>query len=111
MKKTILIYGLSLAVLVFLLEYFEYRYFVHELSTEVFVFFIAFSDADAYFDSVSHVNVREITAQLRRLKCSYQLISGQLAYFDLSDSADSMNVRNDPQSSSRRQVAPSDQAV
>ena len=41
MKKTILIYGLSLAVLVFLLEYFEYRYFVHELSTEVFVFFIA----------------------------------------------------------------------
>ncbi len=41
MKKTILIYGLSLAVLVFLLEYFEYRYFVHELSTEVFVFLIA----------------------------------------------------------------------
>jgi DNA-binding NarL/FixJ family response regulator len=41
MKKTILIYGLSLAVLVFLLEYFEYRYFVHELSTEVFIFLIA----------------------------------------------------------------------
>ncbi|GAB5409898.1 MAG: response regulator transcription factor [Balneolaceae bacterium] len=41
MKKTILIYGLTLAVLVFLLEYFEYRYFVRDLSTEGFVFIIA----------------------------------------------------------------------
>ncbi len=41
MKKTILIYGLSLALLVFLLEYFEYRFFIRELSTEVFIFLIA----------------------------------------------------------------------
>ncbi|MEQ9309665.1 MAG: LuxR C-terminal-related transcriptional regulator [Balneolaceae bacterium] len=41
MKKTILIYGIALAVLVFLLEYFEYRYFVRDLSTEGFVFIIA----------------------------------------------------------------------
>lgn len=41
MKKTILIYGLSLAALVFLLEYFEYRYFVRDLSTEAFIFIIA----------------------------------------------------------------------
>ena len=40
MKKTILIYGISLAVLVFLLEYFEYRFFVRELSTELFILFI-----------------------------------------------------------------------
>tara|TARA_R110002124_G_scaffold55533_1_gene156951 strand:- start:10239 stop:10658 length:420 start_codon:yes stop_codon:yes gene_type:complete len=41
MKKTILIYGISLAILVFLLEYFEYRFFIRELSTELFVFIIA----------------------------------------------------------------------
>ncbi|MBO6522331.1 MAG: response regulator transcription factor [Balneolaceae bacterium] len=41
MKKTILIYGLVLAALIFLLEYFEYRYFVRDLSTEAFVFIIA----------------------------------------------------------------------
>lgn len=41
MKKTIFIYGLSLAVLVFVLEYFEYRYFIRDLSTGGFVFIIA----------------------------------------------------------------------
>lgn len=41
MKKTVLIYGLALALLVFLLEYFEYRFFVREMSTELFVFIIA----------------------------------------------------------------------
>lgn len=41
MKKTILIYGLALALLVFLLEYFEYRFYVRELSTEIFIFIIA----------------------------------------------------------------------
>jgi DNA-binding CsgD family transcriptional regulator len=40
MKKTILIYGFSLALLVFLLEYFEYRFFIRELSTELFILFI-----------------------------------------------------------------------
>lgn len=41
MRKTIIIYGLALATLVFLLEYFEYRYFIRDLSTEGFVFIIA----------------------------------------------------------------------
>ena len=41
MKKTIFIYGLSLALLVFILEYFEYRYFVRDLSIEAFVFIIS----------------------------------------------------------------------
>ncbi len=41
MKKTILIYGLALALLVFLLEYFEYRFFIREISTELFVLAIA----------------------------------------------------------------------
>ncbi len=41
MKKTIFLYGLVLAVLVFLLEYFEYRYFVRDLSEEAFIFIIA----------------------------------------------------------------------
>lgn len=41
MKKPILIYGICLALLVFLLEYFEYRFFIRELSTEVFVLIIA----------------------------------------------------------------------
>lgn len=41
MKKTILIYGIALALLIFLLEYFEYRYFVRDISTEGFIFLIA----------------------------------------------------------------------
>tara|TARA_R110000868_G_scaffold259361_1_gene517131 strand:+ start:34443 stop:34859 length:417 start_codon:yes stop_codon:yes gene_type:complete len=41
MKKTIAFYGLALAVLVFLIEYFEYRYFVRDLSIEGFIFIIA----------------------------------------------------------------------
>lgn len=41
MKRTIIIYGLALATLIFILEYFEYRYFVRDLSTEGFVFIIA----------------------------------------------------------------------
>lgn len=41
MKKTIFIYGIALALLVFLLEYFEYRYIVREYPTEIFVLFLA----------------------------------------------------------------------
>lgn len=41
MNKTILIYGLLLALLIFILEYFEYRFFVRDLSIEAFVFLIA----------------------------------------------------------------------
>ena len=41
MKKTIIFYGLVLAILVFLLEYFEYRYLVRELSVEVLLLIFA----------------------------------------------------------------------
>lgn len=41
MKKTILIYGFALALLVFFLEYFEYRYLVRDLSIEGFILIIA----------------------------------------------------------------------
>lgn len=41
MKKTIFIYGIALALLVFLLENFEYRYIVREYPTEIFVLFLA----------------------------------------------------------------------
>ena len=41
MKRTILIYGGSLALLAFLLQYIEYKYAIHSLSTEVYVIFIA----------------------------------------------------------------------
>lgn len=35
-------YGLAMAILVFLLEYFEYRYLVRELSVEILILIIAF---------------------------------------------------------------------
>ena len=41
MKKTILIYGLGLAVLIGALKFIEYRYFVRSLSTEVYIAIIA----------------------------------------------------------------------
>ncbi|MBO6794770.1 MAG: response regulator transcription factor [Balneolaceae bacterium] len=41
MKRTILMYGLAMAILVFLLEYFEYRYLVRELSVEILILIIA----------------------------------------------------------------------
>jgi two-component system, NarL family, response regulator LiaR len=41
MKKTILLYGLSLAGLVALLKLIEYRLFIHELSWEVYVGVVA----------------------------------------------------------------------
>src|SRR5438045_2248693 len=41
MKRTILLYGTSLAVLIFLMKWLEYRYFVHELSTEFYIGIIA----------------------------------------------------------------------
>ena len=41
MKKTILLYGILLALLVFVLEYFEYRYMVRNLPLEVLIFIIA----------------------------------------------------------------------
>ena len=41
MKKTILLYGIAIAVLVGLLKYFEYSYFVKDLSTEFYIGAIA----------------------------------------------------------------------
>lgn len=41
MKRTIILYGLSLAVLVFLLKYLEYQLIVRELSIEFYVGFVA----------------------------------------------------------------------
>ena len=41
MKKLILIYGASLAALVFILKMLEYRYFVHDLSMEFYIGVIA----------------------------------------------------------------------
>ena len=41
MKRTILIYGLSLAVLIFLLKFIEYRFFVRDLSLEFYIGAIA----------------------------------------------------------------------
>jgi two-component system, NarL family, response regulator LiaR len=40
-KKTILIYGLAMAILIFALKYLEYRLVVHDLSTEFYVGVIA----------------------------------------------------------------------
>ncbi len=41
MKPTILIYGLAMAVLIFLLKYLEYRLFVRDLSIEFYVGIVA----------------------------------------------------------------------
>lgn len=41
MKKTILLYGLALAVLVFVLKWVEYRFFVRDLSLEFYIGLIA----------------------------------------------------------------------
>ena len=41
MKKTIILYGLAMAVLIFVLKYMEYRLLVRDLSTEIYVGIIA----------------------------------------------------------------------
>ncbi len=41
MRKTIFLYGLSLAALVALLKFFEYRLFVRDLSVEVYISVVA----------------------------------------------------------------------
>ena len=41
MKKTILLYGLAMAVLIFVLQYLEYRLLVQDLSTEIYVGIVA----------------------------------------------------------------------
>ncbi|MBX2915903.1 MAG: DNA-binding response regulator [Cyclobacteriaceae bacterium] len=41
MKRIIFIYGLSLAALVFLLQYLEYKFFVHDLSIQFYVGILA----------------------------------------------------------------------
>ncbi len=41
MKRTILLYGFSLAALVALLKFFEYRFFIRELSIEIYIGVVA----------------------------------------------------------------------
>jgi NarL family two-component system response regulator LiaR len=41
-KKTIILYGVALAVLVFILKFIEYRFFVRDLSLEFYIGLIAF---------------------------------------------------------------------
>jgi DNA-binding NarL/FixJ family response regulator len=41
MRRTVLLYGISLAILVVLLKLLEYRFFVHDLSLEIYVGIIA----------------------------------------------------------------------
>jgi DNA-binding CsgD family transcriptional regulator len=41
MRKTILLYGASLALLIFLLKFLEYRFLVHDLSLEFYLGLIA----------------------------------------------------------------------
>ncbi len=41
MKKTIFIYGLSLALLTFVLKSIEYKFLIHEISTEIYITIIA----------------------------------------------------------------------
>jgi len=41
MRKTTLLYGIAMAVLLFILKYAEYRYFVRDLTEEFYIGFIA----------------------------------------------------------------------
>ncbi len=41
MKKTIILYGLAMALLIFILKYLEYRLLVRDLSTEIYIGIIA----------------------------------------------------------------------
>ena len=41
MRKTIIIYGLAMAVLIALLKYLEYSYFIRELSIEIYIGIVA----------------------------------------------------------------------
>jgi NarL family two-component system response regulator LiaR len=41
MKRTIIFYGLAMAIFIFLLKYLEYRLLIHDLSTEIYVGIIA----------------------------------------------------------------------
>ena len=41
MKRTIILYGLALAALVFILKFFEYRFFIHDLSLEFYIGLVA----------------------------------------------------------------------
>jgi DNA-binding CsgD family transcriptional regulator len=42
MRKTTILYGIAMAVLLFALKYAEYRFFVRDLSEEFYIGFIAF---------------------------------------------------------------------
>lgn len=75
-----LIYGLSLALLFFLLEYFEYRYFIRELSTELFVFIIALT-----FTGLGLWVGKKLTAQKKIVTPPFEQNKKAIRYLKISE--------------------------
>lgn len=80
MKRTILIYGLSLALLVFLLEYFEYRFFVRDLSTELFILFVGL-----LFTGLGIWVGKKLTAQKKILLAPFEQNEKAIRYLKISE--------------------------
>jgi len=78
-KKTIVIYGVALALVVFLLEYFEYRYLIRELSTELLILFIA-----VLFTGLGLWAGRKLTMP-KTVPSSFQINDKAIEYLKLSD--------------------------
>lgn len=75
MKKSIILYGIALALLVYLLKQIEYRYFIHEIQLEFYIAFVAiiFAALGAWVGlrlirKKSHVVIPEFTANEKSLK-------------------------------------------
>ncbi len=79
MKKTIIFYGLVLALLVFLLEYFEYRYLVRELSVEVLLLIFA-----VFFTGIGLWAGKKLTSPKLTLD-RFQKNEKAIAYLHLSE--------------------------
>lgn len=79
MNKTIIIYGFVLAILVFVLDYFEYRFLVREMSMEVILLFFAI-----LFTGVGVWAGRKLTSQ-KSTSGSFQKNEKAIKYLQLSD--------------------------
>ena len=79
MKNTIIFYGLVLAILVFLLEYFEYRYLVRELSIEALLLIFAI-----IFTGIGLWVGRKLTTK-PALSDSFEKNEKAIAYLHLSE--------------------------
>lgn len=79
MKKTIIFYGLVLAILVFLLEFFEYRYLNRELSVEVLLLIFAL-----LFTGIGIWAGRKLTAP-KSQSDNFQKNERAIAYLHLSE--------------------------